>query len=412
VVDVPAKVYFVNRYPDLAKTIDYSKCSKDQVSKLGVDDRKLEVWWQCSTCKQSYPRTISSRVANTKKKSSPCPYCSNVTLLKGFNDLATTHPDVSAQWDYELNSPLTPSDVLANDTAPVYWLCKEGHSSQTHPQARAIQGKICGVCRNKRVQAGVNDLFTTNPELREMWDHTANSALDPAKLTRQSKKRAHWICSNGHRFESTIKARASLESDCNYCINRKVMSGFNDLQTLHPAIALQFDVEKNSVSPDKVLAGTAESFYWLCPEGHSWKAKVSNRVSTNQSGCPGCSSTGFDSSKPGVLYVIRSTPLRAIKVGITNPDSKNDRIKGWAAAGWEVLFTHAADGNVVQSLELQIKRWIKHDLGLSQYLSKQDLRTMNGASETFSSEGVSAMTVIEKAKALIANLEAKAHKKK
>jgi hypothetical protein len=187
------------------------------------------------------------------------------------------------------------------------------------------------------------------------------------------------------------------------------MPGFNDLQTLHPEIAMQFDVEKNSISPDKVLAGTAGSFYWLCPEGHSWKAKVSNRVSSNQSGCPGCSSTGFDSSKTGVLYVIQSTSLRAIKVGITNPDSKNDRVKGWVSAGWDVLFTHAADGKVIQFLELQIKRWIKHDLGLSQYLSKQDLSTMNGASETFSSESVSAMTVIEKAKTLIADLNAKAH---
>jgi hypothetical protein len=407
---MPAKVYFVNRYPDLAKTIDYSRCSKEDVSELGVDDRKYEVWWKCSICKNSYPRTVSSRVANIKKKTSPCPYCTNVTLLRGFNDLASTHPNIASQWDFKLNSPLTPSDVLANDTTPVYWLCKEGHSSQTHPQARAIQGKICGVCRNKRVQAGVNDLFTTNPELRAMWDHEANSELNPAKLTRQSKKRAHWICSNGHSFESTIKARAYLESDCNYCINRKVMPGFNDLQTLHPEIALQFDVERNGMSPSTVLAGTSESFFWLCPEGHSWAAKVSNRVSANQSGCPGCSSTGFDSTRVGVFYVISSPDLGAMKIGITNPESKSDRIKGWIEAGWDVLFTFEADGVFVQSLELQMKQWIKLELGLSSYLSKQEVGKMRGASETFSSDSVSSVTVIDKAKTLIAELNAKAHK--
>ena len=175
---MPAKVFFVDRHPDLAATIDYSISPKGEISKLGVDDRRHEVWWKCSTGKHSYPRTISSRVANTKKKSSPCPYCSNVTLLKGFNDLATTHPEIAAQWDFELNSPLTPTEVFANDTSPVYWLCKDGHSTKTHPQARAIQGKICGVCRNKRVQVGINDLFTTHPELREMWDEEANKELE------------------------------------------------------------------------------------------------------------------------------------------------------------------------------------------------------------------------------------------
>ena len=195
-------------------------------------------------------------------------------------------------------------------------------------------------------------------------------------------------------------------------MNRKVMPGFNDLQTLHPEIAREFDVELNGTTPNKVLAGTSESFFWVCQDGHSWPARVSNRVSSSQSGCPGCSSTGFDSSKPGVLYVIQNIKLRAIKVGITNPDSKNDRIKGWIGAGWDVLFTHHGDGSVIQSLELQIKRWIKRDLGLSQYLSKQDLSTMNGASETFSSEGVSAVTVIEKAKTLISNLDTKSQKTK
>lgn len=401
---MPAKVLFVDRYPDLASTIDYSKCRKDEISKLGVDDRKYEVWWKCSTGKHSYPRTVSSRVANRKSKSSPCSFCSNLTLLKGFNDLASTHPDIATQWDFELNSPLTPGDVFAFDTTPVYWLCTYGHSSKTHPQARAIQGKQCGVCRNKRVQAGVNDLFTSNPELEGMWDQELNRALDPSKLTMYSRKVAHWICKNGHKFESTIRARAYLESDCNYCVNRKVMPGFNDLQTLHPELALQFDVELNLITPDKVLAGTADSFFWLCPEGHSWPAKVSNRVSQS-SGCPGCSSTGgFDSTKPGLFYLISSKKLGAMKIGITNPDSKLDRIRGWIDAGWDVLFTHESDGVSIQGLELQMKRWVKKELGLTPYLSKQEVGKMRGASETFSSESVSAISVIGKAKTLISKM--------
>ena len=35
-----------------------------------------------------------------------CPYCSNNSILKGFNDLATTNPEVLNEWDYEKNREL------------------------------------------------------------------------------------------------------------------------------------------------------------------------------------------------------------------------------------------------------------------------------------------------------------------
>ena len=394
------KVKFVERFPELAREVDYDLCNEAEVAELGLDNRHYQVWWKCSVAGHSYQRTVSSRIANLKKQVTPCTYCSGHTLLIGFNDLARTHPEIAEQWDYSLNYPLLPSQVFANDTNPVYWICELGHSTHTHPQARAIQRKRCGVCLNKVVQAGVNDLFSTNPELVSMWDFDRNSGLDPAKLTRQSKELAHWICSKGHRFESRVKALAALGSSCLYCGNREVSPGFNDLQHLHPEIAAEFDVDANGIGADKVLAGTADYFSWRCRDGHTWRAKVSNRVS-RLSGCPGCAKNGFDPTKTGVFYVIASSKLGAMKVGITNPDSKADRIKGWKQAGWQVLFTFESDGRFIQSLELKMKRWIKGELGLPSYLSKQDVGIMRGASETFSAEGVSATQVVDKAKSFI-----------
>lgn len=399
-VDLPSKIFFADRYPELLETVDFSRSEKHIVEQLGVDDRTTTIWWICSDYGHSYPRTVSSRLSNLNKKIGACLYCQNALLLEGFNDLASTHPEIAAQWDYEKNAPQTPSDVMAHDTTPVFWICAEGHSSHTHPQARALQGKICGVCLNKVVQVGINDLFTTNPELREMWDFAANKDLDPSKLTKQSKKTAHWVCRNGHSFESSVKARAVLGSGCKFCVNREVSPGFNDLKSLHPAIAAEFDSELNKTEPHLVLAGTAEYFYWKCPEGHSWRAKVSNRVS-RQSGCPGCSLGGFDQSKSGLFYIIANSRLGAMKVGITNPESKSDRVKGWVDAGWTVLFTYEADGLTIQSLELQMKRWIKYDLGLPSYLSKQDVGIMRGASETFSADAVSESDLIAKVESTI-----------
>ena len=35
-----------------------------------------------------------------------CPYCSHQKILKGYNDLATTNPDLLQEWDYSLNNKL------------------------------------------------------------------------------------------------------------------------------------------------------------------------------------------------------------------------------------------------------------------------------------------------------------------
>ena len=397
---MPKKILFIDRFPELLQTVDFSMTDREIFNQLGVDDRSIEIWWICPEFGHSYPRTLSSRVTNLKKKANACLFCKKDLLLRGFNDLETTHPEIAAQWDYVLNSPATPSDVMAHDTTPVFWICSEGHSSHTHPQARALQGKSCGVCQNKVVQFGVNDLFTTNPELERFWDYSANKQLDPTTLTRQSKKIANWICLNGHKYDSSIKARAVLGSGCKFCNNREVSPGFNDLETLYPQIANEFDVELNETQPKFVLAGTADYYFWRCPEGHSWRAKVSNRVS-RLSGCPGCSLPGYDPTKKGLFYVISNHQLRAMKVGITNPESKLDRVQGWVQAGWKVLFTHESNGLAIQSLELQMKRWIKYDLGLPSYLSKQDVGIMRGASETFSADAVSETEVIEKAKSIL-----------
>jgi hypothetical protein len=54
---------------------------------------------------------------------SGCPYCSNKAVLSGYNDLATTHPELAAEahgWD--------PTTVTAGSNQKRKWLCSEGHT--------------------------------------------------------------------------------------------------------------------------------------------------------------------------------------------------------------------------------------------------------------------------------------------
>ena len=48
-----------------------------------------------------------------------CPYCKNRKLLRGFDDLATAHPELAAEWDFGRNGDLRPDGVRFNATKQV-----------------------------------------------------------------------------------------------------------------------------------------------------------------------------------------------------------------------------------------------------------------------------------------------------
>jgi len=129
-----------------------------------------------------------------------CPICSHKQLLAGFNDLATTHPDVAAQaygWD--------PTTVIGGTHKKKMWKCELGHTWETSPKKRAF-GVMnnCPICGNKQVLVGFNDLATTNPALASEAD-----GWDPTSLTCSSGKMRRWVCSVGHGWDSTIANRAN-----------------------------------------------------------------------------------------------------------------------------------------------------------------------------------------------------------
>ena len=62
------------------------------------------MWWRGS-CGHVWREKVSMR---SMRVDDSCPYCKNRKLLRGFNDLATTHPELVAEWDFERNGDLGP----------------------------------------------------------------------------------------------------------------------------------------------------------------------------------------------------------------------------------------------------------------------------------------------------------------
>jgi len=240
------------------------------------------VWWRCS-----HGHTWKSTVSN-RTSGQGCPVCSNNQLLSGYNDLETRFPEIASEWDTVKNG-IPPSKVFPGTVKKYWWICKKGHSYQASPNKRTSDNDGCPYCSNHQHMVGFNDLATTNPELLSEWDYTKNKDTNPEVLSKGSSKKVWWICSKGHSYEASPSNRV-IGRGCPYCSNKKVLKGYNDLETVCPDVARQWHPEKNgTLKPSDVVFGSTKEIWWICDKGHEWETKVFNRTTGKKTGCPVCS---------------------------------------------------------------------------------------------------------------------------
>ena len=92
------------------------------------------VAWRC----EKYHVWVA--MPNDRSGGSGCPICSNKQVLVGYNDLATTNPELAAQadgWD--------PTTLTTHSNKKVGWRCEEGHTWQTKVTHRST-GIGCPSC--------------------------------------------------------------------------------------------------------------------------------------------------------------------------------------------------------------------------------------------------------------------------
>ena len=388
---------FATISPDLVKEWDFEKNAPLAPTQLTNGSSK-KVWWKCSL-----GHSWQAVLANRTLLGSTCPFCAHKRFLAGFNDLATTNPDLAAEWDFEKNAPLKPNEVMAGNNSKVWWVCSERHSWLAQMNHRR-KGVGCPFCKNKAVSAGFNDLSATHPELLNEWDFEKNAPLEPNQFVSGSAVKVWWLCPSGHSYKSGLDNRTKANQACPYCAGKAVLPGFNDLASTAPDLVKEWDFNKNETySPEQLTKGSSKKVWWLCSEGHSWKTSPYAR--TIGQGCPNCSiAGGYDPTKTGLFYFIWNKDLQARKVGITNPDSKMKRL-GTFGEGWTVITTFTEeDGLLIRDLETRLLRWLRKDLGLPSYLGKEDMGKGGGWSETFSTEGPTDIQVIEQAEKVLLEL--------
>ena len=238
-------------------------------------------WWRCEKGHE-WQASAQYRIK------SQCPFCANRRVQPGSNDLATTHPEVAAQWHPTKNGTLTPKNVAAGHILKVWWICDKGHEWQASLVNRTRYESYCPVCAGKVIMPGFNDLASAFPDIAAQWHPQKNAPLVPTQVAPHSTRRAWWICELGHEYQSPIRQRTS-GSGCPYCSGKKALPGFNDLATKYPKLAEQWHPELNGeLTPEMVTVGSSKRVWWQCPKGHVWKTMIAYRTG-KKSGCPYCS---------------------------------------------------------------------------------------------------------------------------
>ena len=405
----------VTTHPELAKQAD--GWDPKLVSRGAILKRS----WKC---KQGHIWNASPNARTRKDGGSNCPYCSNQKLLVGYNDLATTNPDLAKQahnWDpssviggiskkmewrceydhvwiatvnsrdrMKLGCPYCSNKIVKpgfNDLASMFpviateadgwdptlvlsgsgqkksWICLNGHRWITKVAYRSVRGWGCPYCSNQRLLLGFNDFATTHPKIAAEavgWDTTG--------VTAGSMEKRKWRCPLGHEYFSLVRDRAQRDTGCTTCAGKNVVIGFNDLASTHPHLASQ------AVGWDatEVSAGSNKKLMWKCELGHEWNATVANRNTGR--GCPTCAKTGFDPNKEAFLYFLSHPHWEMIQIGITNvPDL---RIASHRSLGWDLLELRGPmDGHLTQQWETAILRMLKAkgaDLSNSKIAGKFD----------------------------------------
>lgn len=337
-------ISIAEKYPELLQEWDYSK--NDITPNAAYTGSAKKVWWKCEK-NHSYLQAINYKTKKYPKKT--CPFCSHQKLLKGFNDLETTHNYILKEWDYEKNDIL-PSEIGVGVHKKVWWKCPFGHSYQTYPSNRCGKNHSgCPICdkenhtsfpeqaifyylnkhfidieNSNKTEIGMElDIYIPSIKTAIEYDginwHRNTSKLEIKKnnlcrekninLIRIREKELSYIdnCiiivrndkksdeslntaikelfSFLHINENIDVSRDSSQIYNNYIKNRKEKS----ILKVAPLIAEEWHPTKNGkITPNMINYGSSKKVWWLGKCGHEWVMSVNDRT-IEKCGCPICS---------------------------------------------------------------------------------------------------------------------------
>lgn len=147
-----------------------------------------------------------------------------------------------------------------------------------------------------------NSLAYWYPTIASEWHPTKNGALTPEKVNKGARFVVWWLGKCGHEWQAPVSSRTAIDyfdkkrnkvihkaQGCPFCAGKRVLAGFNDLQSNRPEIAALWDYQKNSdIRPNEITRGSSKKYGWKCSScGNEW-IDSPNNMCAKDGLCPNC----------------------------------------------------------------------------------------------------------------------------
>lgn len=259
---------------------------------------------RCSRCGKWYYATLNTFV---RRNGLFCKDCSSdVNLIRENGSLLDARPDILPYWS-DKNSftpnecPIGGSTVLSRE----YWLVCRYCGKEVRKSAKAIisSGASCTSCSRRNNVRGQDSLREKYPSVAVMFDKAENydkmgNRLYSNRVHATANGEFSFHCDGGgipHTFRKSlgnvVLAHKNGTVGCPICAGFEVREGVNDFATKVPELARYWDEVKNGISVSKVYYNDRKEYWWICPNGHSFKRDpmhMGRSVGTSTLGCPVC----------------------------------------------------------------------------------------------------------------------------
>lgn len=146
-------------------------------------------------------------------------------------------------------------------------------------------------------------LSDSHPEIAVDFDAASNGGLTAEDLRSYGKEPVWWVCKEGHRYSVSPYTRVRTNG-CKICSRslyadrrrRTKLAKSGSLVDNRPELAMEWDFEQNSLTPDQISDRSHLKVWWICEKGHSWEAAPHSRADSETrsgTGCPTCAQEGI-----------------------------------------------------------------------------------------------------------------------
>ena len=236
--------------------------------------------WVCSECGKGFERT-----ANNENKSTLCQECGHkkgtangyVSRINKSHSIADD-PILSKCWDYHKNVE-DPAKLAYKCNRKFYWICPNCGVGFERAANHMNEGQLCNECTIKKRTQTRHDAYmqtaksiADDPIQSKYWDYDHNLE-DPKTIPFRSNGYFFWICPEcGTSYKRNASYQYVSSHLCNDCADKARLAAHaatrlerSEKVSDRPNLMAQWDFEKNTISPDLVLAHALTEYWWKCP---------------------------------------------------------------------------------------------------------------------------------------------------